>query len=173
MAGPHDTVDDDDPDMAPCYRHPKELTALRCNQCDRPICVDCAVQGAVGIKCPDCARTPRAARGVVPVERLMRGIVVAAVVAGVLGGVLSIVRIPFIGIILAYAAGAAAGAAARRASGGYRDPVLAKAASAFAAVGMLALPLFEVLALGVDPSVLVWAAIYGAAAAYGAYTRAS
>ncbi len=46
-----------------CYRHPKRETAVSCSSCDRPICPDCMVFGAVGIKCPECAGQPTGARG--------------------------------------------------------------------------------------------------------------
>ena len=42
-----------------CYRHPDTETALRCGNCERPICVRCVVQHPVGIRCPDCARPTR------------------------------------------------------------------------------------------------------------------
>ncbi|HET9544050.1 MAG TPA: rhomboid family intramembrane serine protease [Gaiellaceae bacterium] len=49
-----------------CYRHPGRETLVSCSNCDRPICTDCMVQTAVGIKCPECAGQPtgvaRAAR---------------------------------------------------------------------------------------------------------------
>jgi len=49
-----------------CYRHPGRETLVSCSSCDRPICTDCMVQTAVGIKCPECAGQPtgvaRAAR---------------------------------------------------------------------------------------------------------------
>lgn len=38
-----------------CYRHPGHETAVACSACDRPICPDCMVFAAVGIKCPECA----------------------------------------------------------------------------------------------------------------------
>lgn len=165
--------DDHEPDDVPCYRHPGRLTALHCIECERPICVDCVVQAPVGIKCPACARTSRAARGAVPTPRLALGVVAALAIALGLGGLLHAFRIPFIGIILAYFAGAATGAGARRASGGYRDPLLARAATVAAAVGMLALPLAAVVLGGVGAERLAWPLVYAAAAAYGAHTRAS
>lgn len=45
-----------------CYRHPKRETAVSCSACGRPICPDCMVFGAVGIKCPECAGQPTGAR---------------------------------------------------------------------------------------------------------------
>jgi membrane associated rhomboid family serine protease len=41
-----------------CYRHPKNETAVTCSNCGRPICTDCMVFAAVGIKCPECAGQP-------------------------------------------------------------------------------------------------------------------
>ena len=41
-----------------CYRHPNTETAVTCSNCDRPICTDCMVFAAVGIKCPECAGQP-------------------------------------------------------------------------------------------------------------------
>ena len=38
-----------------CYRHPGRETAVSCSNCGRPICPDCMVYAAVGIKCPECA----------------------------------------------------------------------------------------------------------------------
>jgi hypothetical protein len=39
-----------------CYRHPETETGLRCNRCNRPICVKCAHRTPVGFRCPDCIR---------------------------------------------------------------------------------------------------------------------
>ena len=39
-----------------CYRHPDRATRLSCSTCDKPICVDCSRDAAVGQKCPECAR---------------------------------------------------------------------------------------------------------------------
>ena len=165
--------DDDDPETFPCYRHPDRETAIRCKDCDRPICVDCAVQGAVGIKCPDCAKVSRAARGVVPTAKLARGVAAAIVVALVLGVLLTSVHLPFVGIILAYLAGTAIGEATRRASGGYRDPMLARVAVLAALVGFLALPLVALLMGGGVGVNVAWDVIAAAVAAYAAFHRAS
>lgn len=39
-----------------CYRHPDRETRLACSTCDRPICVECSHDAAVGQKCPECAK---------------------------------------------------------------------------------------------------------------------
>ena len=49
------------PPLRYCYRHPKRETGLSCSVCDRPICVECMTQAAVGIRCPEHAGArPRA-----------------------------------------------------------------------------------------------------------------
>lgn len=164
--------DDDDQDLEPCYRHPSELTALHCITCERPICIDCVVQAPVGIKCPDCARTPRAARAVVPVARLVRGLGAGLVVAVVLGGLLAVIYLPFLKLIAAYGIGALTGVVVRAASGGYRDPLLARGAATAAALGILALPALALLGGSANPTVIAYTVIGALVAAWGAYTRA-
>ncbi len=39
-----------------CYRHPDRNTSLRCYNCHKPICIDCANKTPVGYICPDCLR---------------------------------------------------------------------------------------------------------------------
>jgi hypothetical protein len=39
-----------------CYRHPNRETLLRCNNCGRPICTQCAIQTPTGYRCPECVR---------------------------------------------------------------------------------------------------------------------
>ena len=45
-----------------CYRHPKVETGVACSNCGRPICTECMVFAAVGIKCPECAGQPSGVR---------------------------------------------------------------------------------------------------------------
>lgn len=44
---------------AVCYRHPDRPATLRCTRCERPICVDDAIDAPVGYLCPECARQPK------------------------------------------------------------------------------------------------------------------
>jgi len=39
-----------------CYVHPGRETALRCNNCDRPICASCAVRIPTGYRCKECVK---------------------------------------------------------------------------------------------------------------------
>lgn len=63
-------------DTATCYRHPDREAPLRCTRCERPICLEDAVDAPVGFLCPDDARQAprvrRAARGAdAPVTRAL------------------------------------------------------------------------------------------------------
>ena len=40
-----------------CTFHPKRETLLRCNRCDRPICIKCASHTPTGYRCPECIRS--------------------------------------------------------------------------------------------------------------------
>ena len=40
-----------------CSFHPKVETHLRCNRCDRPICIKCATRTPTGYRCPECIRS--------------------------------------------------------------------------------------------------------------------
>jgi len=43
-----------------CAYHPGRETVLRCNRCDKPMCVECAVQTPVGYRCRECVKQQRA-----------------------------------------------------------------------------------------------------------------
>jgi len=56
-----------------CYRHPGRETLVSCSNCERPICTDCMVQTAVGIKCPECAGQPTGVRAATKRARAVAG----------------------------------------------------------------------------------------------------
>ena len=39
-----------------CINHPDRETLLRCNQCEQPICIQCAVRTPTGYRCKSCVR---------------------------------------------------------------------------------------------------------------------
>lgn len=43
-------------DMHYCTKHPDRDTELRCNRCNRYMCVDCAVRTSIGYTCKECVR---------------------------------------------------------------------------------------------------------------------
>lgn len=71
-----------------CYRHPGREATLRCSNCERPICTDCARDTPVGYRCPECAPTSKA----VLADDLMvtKAIIVACVAVYVLQQILGI-----------------------------------------------------------------------------------
>jgi hypothetical protein len=74
-----------------CHWHPKVETALRCYQCDTPICVKCARRTPVGYICPDCQRGRKRRFE----QARSTDYLLAAVTAVVLGGLASI--LPLLG----------------------------------------------------------------------------
>ncbi|HNW14496.1 MAG TPA: B-box zinc finger protein, partial [Anaerolineaceae bacterium] len=42
------------PDTLYCKNHPQRETYLRCNRCNDPICVQCAVLTPTGYRCKNC-----------------------------------------------------------------------------------------------------------------------
>ena len=39
-----------------CSNHPGVETNLRCNNCNKPICVQCAIKTPTGYRCPECVK---------------------------------------------------------------------------------------------------------------------
>jgi membrane associated rhomboid family serine protease len=69
-----------------CYRHPGRETLVSCSNCGRPICTDCMVQTAVGIKCPECAGVPTGVKKVATRARSVAGAGTGALVTKTLIG---------------------------------------------------------------------------------------
>lgn len=92
-----------------CAVHPERDTELRCNRCDRYMCIDCAKRTPVGYTCRECVRGHE--------DRFYQGTLVDyALVAAVsaLGGALTIVATILLGgfLILGFIAAPAIGGTA-------------------------------------------------------------
>jgi hypothetical protein len=57
-----------------CFKHPKVATNLSCGRCERPICTKCAVIGANGVRCRECAKHNVAMRPGAVVHEVKRGL---------------------------------------------------------------------------------------------------
>ena len=68
-----------------CSRHPETPTNLRCSRCDKPVCPQCLVHAAVGIRCLDCGQATRLPTYNVSTSYLVKAIL-AALALGVGGG---------------------------------------------------------------------------------------
>ena len=66
-----------------CYVHPNRETALRCNNCNRPICAACAVRTPIGYRCRDCVKGQQKAFDTSEWYDYITGFVVAALVSAV------------------------------------------------------------------------------------------
>lgn len=103
-----------DPVMTRCQRHPDVETELRCGRCETLICPRCLVFTPGGTRCPDCAMLRRPVMYELQPMHYLRAAGVALGVSLVLAVaeflLLPLVRgIPFLGLMLALAAGAGAG----------------------------------------------------------------
>jgi hypothetical protein len=78
-----------------CATHPDRETMLRCNKCAKPICYQCAVRTPVGYRCKECVRGQQA----VYYNGGSSDLVIAAVVAVSLGGVLGALAYAFLGVL--------------------------------------------------------------------------
>lgn len=65
-----------------CYNHPNRETALRCNNCSRPICASCAVRTPTGYRCRECVRERQKSFDTSEWYDYLLGFLVAAVLSG-------------------------------------------------------------------------------------------
>jgi len=72
-----------------CYRHPDRETWVRCGRCDQPICMGCAMQGPVGMRCKTCGKPKRDPLTMMTPRQLALGSLVA-IGAGTVGGFVGI-----------------------------------------------------------------------------------
>ena len=66
-----------------CYIHPSRETALRCNNCERPICASCAVRTPTGYRCRECVRERQKTFNTSEWYDYVLGFVVASILSGV------------------------------------------------------------------------------------------
>jgi hypothetical protein len=66
-----------------CYVHPTRETALRCNNCNRPICAACAVRTPIGYRCRECVKGQQKAFDTSEWYDYITGFIVAALLSGV------------------------------------------------------------------------------------------
>ena len=66
-----------------CYVHPTRETALRCNNCNRPICAACAVRTPIGYRCRECVKGQQKVFDTSEWYDYVTGFLVAAFLSGV------------------------------------------------------------------------------------------
>ena len=77
-----------------CYKHPDRETLLRCNQCGRPICPECAVKVPTGYRCRECIHEQQKRFDTAESKDYIIGGVIAFVIS-LIGSVL-ITMIPYV-----------------------------------------------------------------------------
>jgi hypothetical protein len=136
-----------------CYVHPNRETALRCNNCNRPICVSCAVRTPTGYRCRECVRGQLKTFDTSEWYDYILGFVVAAFLSGVASFLVTLIGgIGFFGWFL-IAAGAPTAAVAiaegvRRVTGRRRSRPLFITVAVGVVLGALPTILFQVIFSG-------------------------
>jgi hypothetical protein len=95
-----------------CYVHPTRETALRCNNCDRPICAACAVRTPIGYRCRECVKGQQKVFDTSEWYDYVTGFIVAALLSTVASFLVTFIgRIGFFGWFLIAAGAPTAGVA--------------------------------------------------------------
>jgi len=152
-------------DVLYCANHPGRETLLRCNRCNKPICLDCAVLTDVGYRCKECVRQQQSVfYDIQAVDYL-----VAALVSPVLGflGALITGTIGWFTIFLAPMAGGLIAEAVRWAARRRRGRYLWLVCS----VGVVVGTVVALLLFGRGLWSLVWLGVFAAMAIGTIYAR--
>jgi hypothetical protein len=95
-----------------CANHPKVETTLRCNRCEKYICVKCAVKMPTGYRCKECVKGAMKIFDTAEWYDYPIGFATAMFLSLVVSGLLSLLGIMgFFGFIIIFAAAPAAGVA--------------------------------------------------------------
>ena len=95
-----------------CYVHPTRETALRCNNCNRPICAVCAVRTPIGYRCRECVKGQQKVFDTSEWYDYILGFIVAALLSMVAAFLVTLLgRIGFFGWLLIAAGAPTAGVA--------------------------------------------------------------
>ncbi|MBE0687733.1 MAG: hypothetical protein IH585_17205 [Anaerolineaceae bacterium] len=144
-----------------CTWHPDRETYLRCNRCDKPMCIDCAVKTPTGYRCKECVRGQQKIFETAITQDYVFGIVIALVL-GYIGGLLA-TRISFFVIFLAPFAGGIIAEAVRKVIQRRRSKKLFQSVTAAAVFGGLisAIPLLLGLLFGsINLFGIIWMSVY-------------
>jgi hypothetical protein len=98
-----------EPEVLYCANHPDTETLLRCNRCNKPICLRCAVRTPVGYRCRECVSGQRALYYTGVVWDYPIAAVASLLLFGVVGFVYGLLRLGFLGFWIAIFLGPAVG----------------------------------------------------------------
>jgi len=89
-----------------CANHPDRETLLRCNRCEKPICVQCAVQTPTGYRCKECVRGQQKVFNTAHTTDIILAPIIAAILsfigANLVGflGFFTLLAAPFVGMLI-------------------------------------------------------------------------
>jgi hypothetical protein len=146
----------------PCANHPGRPTMVTCSDCGKPLCPDCMIFSAVGIKCKDCARLPRSARVMLKPGKFLPAAAAGLGVAVALGFayyfILGSIGFFFLFIFVASGIGYLVGETVSRVSGRFHGWQTAAAAAGATVLGFLLPPLIAAfITRGIDWNTVVFA----------------
>lgn len=136
-----------------CYRHPETETSLRCNRCNRPICIKCAQHTSVGYRCPECLSEIESGYYTAEVRDYFVASLVAAPLSFIAGFLLTFLGNSFdiFGYLLVLFVGGAVGSFIARLSsaaiGRRRGKYIPHLVAGWVVLGALALPLLGLFLL--------------------------
>lgn len=126
-----------------CANHPTAETFLRCNRCDKPMCVKCATRTPTGYRCKECVRGLQKVYETAQWFDYLSAFTICLALAFL--GSLFIPRMLLLAILLSPIAGTMIAEAARLATQKRRSGKLFKLVAAGVAAGSLPLLLYQIL----------------------------
>jgi len=165
-----------------CTFHPKRETRLRCNRCNRPICIKCAKHTPTGYRCPECIKTQQKAF----ITAQWQDYFIAVFVGGLFSFLGSLLAVPlgFFTLFVAPVVGTITVTVIRKLISNRRSPTLTKVVTGTALLGsspvvliqvIRAVPLISAYGLQAAGSLysLVWVVVYAGILTSTVYYRLS
>mgnify|MGYP000048468868 CR=1 FL=1 len=163
------------PEKAYCVNHPQRETLLRCNRCEQPICIQCAVLTPTGYRCKSCVRSQQKSFETAQWLDYPMAVIISGLIA--FGGsiVASLPIIGFLALFIGPLTGMLISEAVRRVVGKRRSKLLFQLAAGAAAAGCLPMLLPSLLALlmGGFSLAILWQGLYTFLVASTVYYRLS
>jgi hypothetical protein len=152
-----------------CFNHPQRETLLRCNRCERPICIDCAVKTPTGYRCKECVRGQQKIFETAQTQDYLLAVVISAAFA--FAGSVVASFLGFFTILVAPGVGMLGAEVIRRAVHKRRSKLLFQLAAGAAILGCL--PLLGLQLWGMNIMGIIWQGLYVSLTVSSLYFRLS
>ena len=141
-----------------CHFHPNRETLLRCNRCEKPICVKCAIKTPTGYRCKECVHNQQKIFDTAELKDYIAAFAIALVLS--FAGSYFVSYIGFFTILMAPIIGTAVARVVRWAVGKRRSKRLFTLTAGAALLGSL--PVLLLILLGSGLFSILWQGIYTA-----------